>query len=55
VCYNSDSHVYTCEEFTLPECTCGLSRDNPRGPRDDFLKVDTPLKNETQYINKHIK
>ena len=42
-------------EFTLPECTHVLSRDSPRGPRADLLKVDSRLKNETQCKNKDIK
>jgi hypothetical protein len=40
--------------FTLPECTCGLSRDNPRGPRADLFKFDAPPKLETQSINKDL-
>jgi hypothetical protein len=55
VCRNGDSHVYTRGELTMPECTCGLSRDIPRGPRADLLRVDTPLKNETQCTNKDMK
>jgi hypothetical protein len=54
-CCNGDSCVYTRAEFTQPECTCSLSRDNPHGPRADLLKVNAPLKNETQCKNEDIK
>jgi hypothetical protein len=54
-CCNGDSHVYTHAEFTLPKCTRGLSRDSPHGPRADLLKVEAPLKNETQCTNKDMK
>ena len=47
--------MYTRVVFTLPECTRGLSWDSPHGPRDDLLKVNAPLKNETQCKNKDLK
>jgi hypothetical protein len=47
--------VYTWADFTLPECTCGISRDNPRVPRADHFKVDADpknkLKNEIEVLN----
>jgi hypothetical protein len=55
VCCNGDSCMYMWAEFTLPECTRGLSRDSPHGPGADLLKVDAPLKNETQCKNKDMK
>ena len=48
------NNYYMCAFFTLPECTCGLFSNNPRGPRADLLKVDTPPKLETQSINKYL-
>jgi hypothetical protein len=41
-----DSRVYMRENFTLPECTCGLSRDIPHVPRANLFKVDAHLKNK---------
>jgi hypothetical protein len=40
--------VYTQAGFALPECTRGLSRDSPRGPRADLFKVDAHAKKEMQ-------
>jgi hypothetical protein len=53
-CCLSESRVYTRAGFTLPECTCGLSKDSPRGPRADLLKVNTHPKNEMQRKNKEL-
>jgi hypothetical protein len=38
--------MYTRAAFTMPKCTRGLSKDNPRVPRADLFKVDTHPKNE---------
>jgi hypothetical protein len=54
VCCLGDSCVYMQEVFTLPECTSGMSRDNPRGPRADLLKVDAHPKNEMKRKNKEL-
>jgi hypothetical protein len=56
--YLSDSLVYTQAGFTLPECTRGLSRDSPCGPRADLLKVDShpknKLKRKIEELNSYI-
>jgi hypothetical protein len=41
--------MYTRADFTLPECTHGLSRDNPCVPMADLLKVDAHPKNERKF------
>jgi hypothetical protein len=41
-----ESRVYTWEDFTLPKCTHGLSRDNPCVPRADLFKIDAHTKNK---------
>jgi hypothetical protein len=41
-----DSRMYMWADFTLPECTRGLSRDNPRVPRADLFRVDAHPKNK---------
>jgi hypothetical protein len=38
--------VYTRAGFSLHACTCGLSMDNPRVPRDDLFEVDAHPKNQ---------
>jgi hypothetical protein len=54
MCCLGDSHVYTWAVFTLPECTRGLSRDSPHGPRTNLLKIDAHPKNEMKRKNKEL-
>jgi hypothetical protein len=53
-CCLGDSRVYMRAGFALPECTRGLSKDSPHGPRADLLKVDAHPKHEIKNQNKEL-